>query len=663
MKVFSTGCTLDCFDACRMNVYVDEGKIVKIEGDKNHPFTKGFICNKGRAHLDRLNHPNRIYNPLLKVNGNWKEISFEEAVKIMSEKLSFYKSNFGSKSILYYEQYGNGALLKSIGDIFFNFYGGVTKQKGGPCWSAGIKAQKYDFGEVKSHSLEDMKNSKNIFIWGKNPAYTTIHTMQILQQAKLNGSKIIVIDPIKTSTADIADYYIQVNPGTDGALAMAIAKIIIEENLMDKDYIDLYVLGYEEYKSYLDTLELNYLSTECGIDLDIIKELAKIYSEKYSSIWLGYGLQKYKNGGNTVRSIDALGAITGQIGYIGGGINYANKLYPSVLKTDPYDSNSYAQNREVYVHNLSEFIDNSHKDTVDNVNNDFIKMAVIVKSNLLNQLPDLNKLERSFESIDFKVCFDMFMTDTAQKCDLFIPCSSTLESEDLLFSSMCNPYITYNEKVIEPSNELMDEYYFFRELAKHMNIKNYPQVSKKEYLNKVIEPLKSVDKEINLDRIKNDYITVYKDIPWKDKKFDTISGKYELYSECIKELGLTPIPTYTPPEKLDGKKLRLITTHNKDTLFSQHYMDKKGISKAYINKNMAIIRNIADDEIVCLQSKNGKIDVQIKINDDIADNVIQMYVGWWKKHGNPNFVTNSGVSDLGGQVTYNETLVDIIKQN
>ncbi|MGL5330827.1 MAG: molybdopterin-dependent oxidoreductase [Peptostreptococcaceae bacterium] len=662
MKIVGQGCTLDCFDACKLNIHVENGVVKKIEGDKNHPYTKGFICNKGRAHLDRLTHKNRIYKPLLKVDGKWCEITFEEAIEIMAKKLNECKNKFSTQSVIYYEQYGNGSLLKSIGDIFFNFYGGVSKQKGTPCWSAGIRAQEIDFGDVRGHAIEDMQNSKNIFIWGKNPAYTTIHTMQMLKKAKANGSKIIVIDPIKTNTAKIADYYIQVNPGTDGALAMAMAKIIIENNLQDSEFIKRNIKGYEVYKNYLDTLDLNYLSTECGIKIDTIKELAILYSEKYSSIWLGYGMQKYKNGGHTIRSIDALGAITGQIGYEGGGINYANKVYPDVLNLDPYKSYTYAHNKGFYVNKLSEFIDNLNNNKINAVDNDSIKMAVIVKSNLLNQLPNLSKLEKSFESIEFKVCFDMFMTDTASKCDLFIPCTTTLESEDLLFSSMSNPYLIYNEKAVEPKHFLMDEYYFFRELAKEMNINYYPQVSKKEYLAKVIEPLKDVDKDISLDKIRDEYISIHKSVPWSDHKFETKSGKFEIYSSEVEDIGILPIPIYTKPEKYNGKKLRLITNHHRETLFSQHYMDKKGISKAYINKNMAMIRNIADKEIVNLHSKNGEIEVEINIDENIKDGIVKMYAGWWKKHGNPNVVISSDMSDIGGQVAYNETFVDIIKQ-
>lgn len=137
MKKISHGCTLDCFDCCKFNVYVEKNKVIKIEGDPLHPYTKGFICKKGLAHLDRLTHPNRLTKPRLKVGESWQEISFEEALELMANKLSHYKNTYGSQSVLYYEQYGNGSLLKSIGDLFFNFYGGATKQKGG---LAGVQA-------------------------------------------------------------------------------------------------------------------------------------------------------------------------------------------------------------------------------------------------------------------------------------------------------------------------------------------------------------------------------------------------------------------------------------------------------------------------------------------------------------------------------------------
>lgn len=669
MKELSHGCTLDCADCCKFNIYVDKNKVVKIEGDKNHPYTKGFICKKGLAHLNRANHERRIYKPLLKVNGEWIEIEFNKAIDIMVKKLNEYKNEFGSKSILYYEQYGNGALLKSIGEKFFNFFGGVSLPKGGPCWSAGIAAQKLDFGDSRSHSLDDMMNSKNIFVWGKNPANTTIHTMQSIRKAKVNGSKVIVIDPIETSTAKLADKYVRIKPNGDLALALAMGKIIIENNLYDEEYIRLYVNGFESYKKYVLSLNIEDLAYECGIKISEIKELVNIYCEKYSTILLGFGMQKYKNGGNTIRAIDALGAITGQIGFSGGGVNYANKVYPNILNSDPYNSEDFAVNRYFYVSKISEFIDSCclgstyYKDDIfieykDNDNgyelNIPIKMAVITKSNLINQFPNINKLKESLSQVEFKVCFDMFMTDTAKECDLFIPATSQLESEDLLFSSMMNPYLTYNEKVIEPKEWLMDEYSFFMELAKKLDMRDYPYVTKREYLEKVIEPLKSSNIDINLEYLKNNYFTLHEDIAWKDRKFKNKSGKFEL-------INFNYINKEIDTDKKDGK-LRLLTNHGRDSLSSQHFMDEEGIAIGYINEESAKIFNIDNEEIVCLKSDNGEIYVKIIVDNSIGNNVVMMFVGWWERHGNPNFLTNSGISDIGGQITYNETFIEIIKK-
>ena len=637
MKKLSHGCTLDCADCCKFNVYIDKNEVVKIEGDEGHPYTKGFICKKGLAHLKRVNHEKRLYNPLLKVNGEWKEISFKEAIDIMAKRLKDYKNEFGSRSILYYEQYGNGSLLKSIGEKFFNFYGGVSLAKGGPCWSAGIAAQKLDFGDSKSHSLEDIMNSNNIFVWGKNPANTTIHTMQMIRKAKANGSKIIVIDPIETATATLSDKYIRIKPNGDLALALAIGKVIIENEFFDEKYIKSYVNGFEEYKEYVLSLNIEELSLECGVEINEINELVRLYCEKYSTILLGFGMQKYKNGGITIRAIDALGAITGQIGFSGGGVNYANKVYPKILNSDPYNSEKAASNRYFYTSGINEFIEKCslgktyYKNDIFICNKDKesdydlnipIKMAVITKSNLVNQLPNVNKLKKSLSKIDFKVCFDMFMTDTAKVCDLIIPTSSQLESEDLLFSSMMNPYLIYNEKLIEPREKLMDEYYFFMELAKEMNLNDYPYVEKTDYLEKVIEPLKHINSNINLGFIKSNYLTLHKNIAWEDKKFMTKSRKFEI------------IRLYDLNNKVkcseNKAKIRLLTNHGRDSLSSQHFIDEEGMSIAYINENMSKSLDIDNDEIVYLKSENGQIKVRIKIDSSISDKVVMMFVGWWE---------------------------------
>ncbi|HBI91073.1 MAG TPA: molybdopterin oxidoreductase, partial [Terrisporobacter glycolicus] len=306
-----------------------------------------------------------------------------------------------------------------------------------------------------------------------------------------------------------------------------------------------------------------------------------------------------------------------------------------------YHSYKYADDEFFYVSKISDFIEEKN-----------IKMAVITKSNLLNQLPELKKLEKAMSKIEFKVCFDLFLTDTAQSCDLFIPVTSVFESEDLLYSSMTNPYLTYIEKALEPENNFMDEYYFFQEVARRLNLTEYPYVGKKEYLEKVIEPLRYINKDISLDYLAKNYFTIHEGIPWEDKKFKTESGKFEIF---INENALNL-------NKADEEyNFRLLTNHGSDSLFSQHCMDYENKAKAFINKKMASKHKLYQDDLITMESREGKIEVLVQIDDSICDDVVMMYAGWWKKHGNPNWIIKSGISDIGGQVTYNETFVKLYK--
>lgn len=205
------------------------------------------------------------------------------------------------------------------------------------------------------------------------------------------------------------------------------------------------------------------------------------------------------------------------------------------------------------------------------------------KANPLNQWPNLNEFTKAFKSIEFKVCIDMFLTDTAKHCDLFIPCTNTLESEDLLYSSMSNPYMVYNEKCVEPKHKLMDEYYFFMELARKMGMNYYPYVSKKDYLKEIVKPLE--EKGITLEKIKNEYVTIQEnDIAWKNLIFETPSKKIEIYSECAKIDKISPIPVYINER---NNKIRLLTTHPKKSLMSQSFKNIDTMASANISEWIA----------------------------------------------------------------------------
>ena len=212
--------------------------------------------------------------------------------------------------------------------------------------------------------------------------------------------------------------------------------------------------------------------------------------------------------------------------------------------------------------------------------------------------------------------------------------------------------MTYNEKAVEPQEALMDEYAFFSALAQKIKLKNYPLVSKKEYLTKVIEPLKKNCPEMSLEYLKYHYFTLHQPIAWENQDFLTPSGKFEIL--------FNPRAFEKQEERgQEENEFRLLTNHSRTSLSSQHFIDTQGVAKAYINSKMAAKQGLKANELVLLESNRGKIKVELQIEDSVGDDIIMMYVGWWKKHGNPNWITESGISDIGGQVTYHETFVKV----
>ena len=646
MEIFKNSCSLDCFDVCKIDVYKENGKVVKLQGNKEHNLTDGFLCSKGLKHLNRLYDENRILKPLLKVGEGFKEISFEEALDILKNRLSEIKNSNSTNSIIHYSESGAGGLLKGIHDIFFNFLGGISTASGGTCWSAGCAAHDYDFGGRKTSDLDDMKNAKVIILWSRNPAITSVHLYKKLIEMKKLGVKIITIDFRTNETSVISDLHINVKGGSDGALALALCKMAFEHNLVDYNFSKNNIVGFETFKEYLDTITLDELLLDCGITKDTITKLLDYISLGNIMTFIGYGLQRYVNGGNSVRAIDALMSITGNVGKSGTGVFYSSKIYPQVLDRDPYKSSNFAKNsREFPITKFSEFVAENE-----------IKAIFISKANPLNQLPNLNKTLEAYKSIPLKVCFDMFLTDTAKNSDLIIPVTNTLESEDIIYSSMLMPSLMYNEKVVEPLDYRMDEFEFFKELARDLDLKNYPQVSKTEYLNKVLAPL-----NINVEDLKKQDLNIEKGyIAWEDKKFKTPSEKIEIYSETALADGFEPMPIFMKATKgSDEYPIRLVTPHCKDSLFNQHVGDIDGISSIYLSvKN---IENFQEGEIVIVSSQNGSILSQVKIDSNLKKDEAYIFMQWSKKQGNPNFLTNSLSSDIGGQVAYYDTFINIRK--
>ncbi len=659
VKQLFSSCPMDCFDLCRFKVSVENNRIVKIEGDPRHPVTKGFICKKGKKLVSRFSHPDRLVHPLMKKNGAFVEISHDEAVDIIAEKLLSIKEKYGPRAVLNYVSDGYGGIKNNIQNIFFDWFGGSSRPVGSLCWAAGIAAQTYDFGVPRGHFPDDVLNSDLVIVWGRNPKFTSIHFYSLLKKAQKNGTRIIVIDPVKTATADAFDCHIRIRPSCDGALALAMCSFIIENNLCDREFIENHVTGFERFKAAVSEFTPEKAAQITGIGKETIEQLALDYAKAdRASIYIGYGMQRYRNGGNNVRCIDALGAVTGKIGRKGCGVNYAAKsIYPFLARPRPETCGQRQCSREFAYGELGRFLRDA--------NDPPVKAAFVAGGNPLNQVPDLETAVKYFAQIEFKVVFDHFMTDTARHADIVIPSASVFEQDDIFTTSMYCPVLNYSKKAVDPPENVIPEFEFYMMLAHKMGMKpgGFGFNDSKDYLEKSVAPLLE-NFGISLDRLYDEYFFIDDHyIAFRDRKFETPSGRIELYSFSAEKDGVSPLPCFIEPEK--GKErfpLRLLTCHTDKSMHSQGFAfyDEKPVVR--VNNKTAMKLGLENRSDVRVESESSGIDACLCIDDAVCDDTAFIYQGYWHKNGAVNFLTRPVLSDMGKQAAYYDSFCTIVNR-
>lgn len=644
-------CPLDCFDVCSMRAEIIDGKVTKLEGNKEHPITQGFICEKGRKHVERMYSPLRLKHPMKKVDGEFVEITWDEALDTIADKLKNYIDKYGTLSIAQYNDGGAGGLLKGVENLFFDYLGSTTLFQGSLCWGAGIAAQKLDFGDVKGHAPEDIYNAKTIIIWGRNPVETNMHLIPFIKKAKENGTKVILIDPITTATAALSDWHIKLKPNGDGALACAVAKYIIENKLFDNSFVYNFTKGFHELSTFVRELKYKNLLQLCGVDMETVIGLAGAIINKPATIYIGYGVQRYLDGGAVVRSIDMLGALAGIIGIKGGGVNYANRVYGDFINWEMVSPKVQTQHRYITKSKIAKYL--------PIVDNPKLKAIFISRANPVVQLPDSEAAEKAIKNIEFKVVLDHFMTDTAKLADIVLPVTYFMEETDIVYSSMWNGYINYNEKLVPRYYEAKPEFEIYSLLALKIGIKEFPQMNEEQWIDILLS--KTAEIRLNLKTlIENKYAKAveYGTVPWEDDKFTTSSGKFEFIEPALLQNSLFKT------EYNDKESFRLLTVHSRESLHSQHLMTSdREVPLVYISVEDALKLNIENKQIIELYNRYGKLAAEVSVSDKCQNGVLFMHEGWWKKNGGSvNCLTPHDASDIGLQAVYNECMCKIRKK-
>ena len=398
-QIRKTLCNRDCPDACRIVATVEDGRVTSIRGDKDHPVTRGFLCYRTSLFLSTQYSPERLRTPLLRRNGNFHPISWNEALDLAAERLTAIRRESGPAAIFHYRSGGSLGLLKHLSDYFFEQFGPVTTKRGDICSGAGDAGQEADFGDSDSHDVFDLLNSRNILLWGKNVFTSSPHLVPILREARAKGARLVQIDPIHHKTSVLCERYIQPRPGSDFALAMAIAQILFEQGWIDPE-APSYCDHVDEFQALAKGRSVPEWCQEADVSTEVASDLAKrLGQDKPTSILVGWGMGRRINGAGAVRALDALCALSGNIGIPGGGVSFYFK------RRGAFDT-SFVQGAKVAPRTVCEPLFGPE---VLRMKDPEIRAVWVTAGNPVIMLPESETTRRALQSRDFVVVADSFL--------------------------------------------------------------------------------------------------------------------------------------------------------------------------------------------------------------------------------------------------------------
>ncbi|MHA3963680.1 MAG: molybdopterin-dependent oxidoreductase [Candidatus Thorarchaeota archaeon SMTZ1-45] len=584
-----SACALNCPDICAYIVHIEDGRITRIEGDPNHPYTLGRCCPKGYAHVLRMYYDDRLLYPQRKQpDGTFIKIPWEEAFDEIAQHMREARKQYGPQSVGIYSGSGNDGMAPRYAARFSNAFGcrmipGITEI----CFEGAYEGARFNVGPFPPHELQDWANSKCIIIWGTNKFESSIHCKRVIQEAIDNGAKLIVIDPRKTPYAKAADLYTTIRPGTDGALALGISNEIIRRGLYDHEFVKKHVHGFAEYTARVSEYDTKRVSEITWVKESTIRELATVIATHGPALitTAPAGMNHYTNGTWAARAVHSLLAICGYLGVSGGGFQYLSS------DNSPFNGAAVA---------LPELLDPSMKPAVPSGTYvpDYIlrhdespfKVFVIQAASPMTQWPNTKKVKEALEKIPFKVCIDLEMTDTARLCDIVLPATFIFEHHNLVHSEL-HRIVQYAPKLVEPLGESRSELDIWKGIAARAGISEYFQLTE---LDAIRQALQSEDcKNILLeDLIKRPegMRTKSPSIPFADRKFKTRTGKVQLYCSELENQGLDPLPFHeeplesprSTPKVFENYPLIMITGRLRERLHSQYTtVEVGGTVKSY----------------------------------------------------------------------------------
>ncbi|MCB8920796.1 MAG: molybdopterin oxidoreductase family protein [Ardenticatenaceae bacterium] len=685
-------CPHDCPDTCGLITEVENGRAIHLSGDPDHPITRGWLCAKVRPYLNHVYHPDRLTRPLRRVGpkggGQWQPISWDEAISEIGQRWRAIIAEYGAEAILPYSYSGTLGMVQ-MGAASARLWNrmGASQLDRAICGAAAEFAVKKTLGKRYSQPYSHVQHSKLVIIWGHNPVSTAPHFMPFLREAQRNGTQLVVIDPRRTRTAVGADWHIAPKPATDGALALGLAHVIVNEGLHNEDWLNAYTVGWPELRARLADYPPERVADITGVAAADIVKLARLYAGTQPAlIKIADGLQRNRVGGQTVRAICALPALTAQYGQRGGGLAYSTSGYVKWNgRALSHWQDTPPLGRVVNMNRLGAAL-------LGEVADPPIQSLYVFGSNPVAIAPHAGKVITGLRREDlFTVVHELFMTDTAVYADIVLPATSQLEHADL-HKAYGHTVLSYNAPAIAPLGEAKSNWDVMRLLAAEMGFTEaWLQQTADEVIAEVLAGTAEINpalQGITLERLKAEGsipLHFVPETPFADLRFPTPSGKVELFSANMAEMGLDPLPGYTAAgddgadegQPLNGQfppqqALNLISAaahHFVTSTFANRadMLAREGEPFVEIHPDDAAARGIASGDSVVVENGRGCCELTAKVTDAVRPGVVASPKGrWGGGNGNGrtiNHLTSDTLGDMAGQSTFHSNLVWIRRSN
>jgi anaerobic selenocysteine-containing dehydrogenase len=669
--VVRAACPHDCPDTCAMQVTVENGVAIKVVGDPAHPPTHGTLCAKVSRYTERTYHQDRLLQPLRRVGpkglGRFEPISWDEALRTIAETLKPIAAQ-NPEAILPYSYAGTMGYVQGEGmaSRFFHKLG-ASRLDRTICSSAGGAGMTYTLGGKVGMDVEQFAHSKLILIWGSNPITSSVHFWSFAQEAKRAGAKLIAIDPLLTDSAAKCHQHIALRPGSDAALALAMANVLMDRNLIDQDYVDQYTLGFEAFKARAAEYPPERAAQICGIEAQVIVDLAVEYGRSATAaIRLNYGMQRTRGGANAVRAVACLPALTGAWRTSAGGflMSSGNMAPENPSLTRPDLMPNWPELPRLV--NMSTIGDALTQDAS-------IQAMVVYNSNPVAVAPDSEKVIAGFARQNlFTVVLEHFLTDTAAYADIVLPATTQLEHFDL-HKTYGHWYVLSNEAAIAPLGQAKSNSEIFRLLAKAMGLTDQAlQASDEEIAQEALDwshpRLRDVTlaslRELGWARMKIEAA------PFARGNFPTPSGRCELFSPRLEALGEDPLPQWLEPHELPNEEFPLSCISpparnfmNSTFVNIESLRAKHSEQECMIHPDDARERGIEQGARVRVFNERGAFEARADVSLRTRLGVVAAWGVWWHKltqgGRNVNAVTGQALTDLGRGPTFYDCRVNV----